>query len=458
MKNLPIAGWTLFFALGPSVTLRAQETKTRVVPFEGTQAFAHVLDTFQLKPVGAVADLAELDPAETLIVVFGDTAILEDIGKATGGLREFRKRGGALLIASDRDDHGRLKPWGLRIDGEPVHEILNTAYKQIGDCPFVMPGGDPLLFKGCRLGLATNRPSYIQGQVRLRGLRFLANFSRQCWVQSGVNVQGAPFGVVGSDAGRLLVLAGHGVFMNGMIAQPNCDNWTFAWNCVRWLSGGPGQANRKRALFVEDGQIKTSFRIPLAMPISLPLPTAHLLNRFLRGLEEADVANRYLRRLIPRQQLFRIILILGTLALVVYCARRLGKSRFRSDTRVPHTALEAAPVSQGEPPMEERHHALLRSGNYWEPARTLARFFFEELASPTAKRGGRFRPPTTFPIVQANSGWWHERSLRRQVNFAWNLAYGPTGHLSARALARLVRTLDFLDQEIREGRLILPIH
>ncbi|MBM4069480.1 MAG: hypothetical protein FJ271_11100 [Planctomycetes bacterium] len=416
--------------------------RTKAVPFEGTQAFCHVLDRFNLAPVPDLASFKQLDPAETVLVVFGDNRILDEIA-----LDDFKQRGGAVLIASDRDDEGRLVAWKLAIDGQPVSEPRSSAYKRISSCPLVrrLDRRHPL-FRGmsAESGLATNSPGFLR--VPRRAMPILAVFSGNCKVPSGDDVGGAPFLVAALAGDRVIVMAGHSVFMNGMIAQPDNDNWTFSWNCVRWLSEGPN-GPRKHAFFLDEGKVRQSFDVPLTMPIPR-FPTVQLLNGLLRGLEDEGFFNRVLQSVVSRRQIWRSAMVMVTVILLVWAWRRLGKARFRQDAGVPRTALEpVGDFAVSPPPMLERQRALVQSGNYWESGQALARFFFEEV--------GRLTGGPAPSVVLAGGGWWRRRAATRQVRDLWTLAYGPTGHLSSRALARLPTRLDQLASEIRDGRMLL---
>src|SRR6266849_5710320 len=120
-------------------SVRSQPNKKMVVPLEGSQAFCNILHGFALKPIKSLEELAEKKPAETLLIVFGDTRILDDLRKHIGSLEKFRSKGGAVLIASDRDDQGRLLEWRLRISGEVVSEKIGSGYKLIPLCPMIQP-------------------------------------------------------------------------------------------------------------------------------------------------------------------------------------------------------------------------------------------------------------------------------------------------------------------------------
>ena len=59
--------------------------------------------------------------------------------------------------------------------------------------------------------------------------------------------------------GRFLVLADHSVFVNLMTLQFDNANLAFTENCINWLKG---DEERTRCLFVEDGEIRTDFKLP----------------------------------------------------------------------------------------------------------------------------------------------------------------------------------------------------
>src|SRR5205085_11426993 len=43
----------------------------------------------------------------------------------------------------------------------------------------------------------------------------------------------------GSESGpreRVILIPGHGMFMNGLMVQTDNDNWEFSQNCIRWLN------------------------------------------------------------------------------------------------------------------------------------------------------------------------------------------------------------------------------
>jgi hypothetical protein len=102
----------------------------------------------------------------------------------------------------------------------------------------------------------------------------------------------------------------------------------------------------------------------------------------------------------------------------------------------------AGPVS------EQRRRELRLQDNFWEPARTLARQWFEAAAGT---------PPAPGPAVPAFSvggpgGWWQRRALARRVRRLWRLAHGgPPRRFSERRLLRLQADLRELDAALADG-------
>jgi hypothetical protein len=430
----------LFLLLSPIAW--SQDAGKTVVPLEGTQAFLQLIlhQEFVLTPLKSLQDLADKKPEETMIIVFGDTAILDDIGS----LEKFRSKGGAVLIASDRNDRGRLWEWELSISGEVVSEKIGRGYKLIPLCPMIK--GKSSLFQGITQGIATNKPSYVQ--YRFSEFKLLAGFPEGCWSDRKLNLEEVGF-LVGRDGA--LVMAGHSVFMNMLLGQLDNDNFKFARNCVRWLAESP-QGKRKYALFVEDGRIVSQFDVGLTVSLPMRFPPTMVLNRVLRGLEDESFFNRLVDRFLRRDQILRTLLLLATLVLLVYGCKRLVGARHRIETAVPLLTPLPSPVPAIELTLPvKRQQALMQGGNLWEPARELARFFFDELAQlPPLPHGSRGNTP---PPFSASGGWLQRRWLNKQVHYLWQLAHGKRGQISKRRFRRLPVILDHLAMAVRSGRL-----
>src|SRR5262249_10362954 len=218
---------------------RAGSPQKATVPPLGSHAFRHICNLFRLQPLPSIKALLRADPNDVVLVVFGDTAALDDVALATGGLPQFVNKGGALLVATDRPDGGRLNGFGVTISGVQVHQDPQKgAYHGKPACPWLTDGLGTRhpLFQGLTRGLATNQPSFIAW--RERTLSRLAGFPPDCFHEIPLGKKVIRLFVptnadyaVGSranDQPRVLILAGHGVFLNSMLAQRDNDNFLFA--------------------------------------------------------------------------------------------------------------------------------------------------------------------------------------------------------------------------------------
>jgi hypothetical protein len=392
---------------------KAQEAEG-FVPFAGTQVFRrHVLhDLCKMVPVSSVAELSK-KPAESLLILFGELEALDQLGITQQWLRSFWGPGGAVLIASDRADNRVLEPFRVRISGLLVHQKAQDAYLQRQECPLVKVSGHPI-FKNVRKGLATNQPSYVLPLDK--SLHILATFPPSCRIEWGEKQNPTRQAyIVASEAkspNRLLVIAGHGVFLNEMMVQPDNDNFACAENCINWLTNG---GKRKRVLMVEEGRIQANFNVPLTVKPVLPIPSSSVVNKILHGLEEENFFNQLLVTLFGRDRILRVVLLFISAGLLVFGISRLVRARYHTERGVPQLIGGAPPAAGQVPVMTRRERAVIRGGNLWEAARALARSCFEK--EPWLGHGAG--PPR---VVVA--GWWRRRRLARQVRSLWELAYG----------------------------------
>ncbi|HZT83144.1 MAG TPA: hypothetical protein VFA26_23145, partial [Gemmataceae bacterium] len=111
------------------------------VPFgQQTHAFRYVLNDLRFQPVKDVGELAR-DPDTAILIVFGDVAVLD---RVPGGLGNFVKNGGALLVATDRAVRSGplVDHFGVRVDGRAVRLMAGDApqaYRGLEECPFAQP-------------------------------------------------------------------------------------------------------------------------------------------------------------------------------------------------------------------------------------------------------------------------------------------------------------------------------
>jgi hypothetical protein len=256
--------------------------------------------------------------------------------------------------------------------------------------------------------------------------------------------------------GRILVLADHSIFINEMMLPTDNNNVEFTEACVDWLRGPNGQ--RDLVLFVENGQPKTKFDIPLRS-VNLPIEEAakalfdrrnHLLvaaEEALADLEDRDVFNRGVFDVLDQIGTMRLVgflLSFGAMALLLWCLVRGFRRRLHPDPAVPLLAYALGKRLPAEPVSEQRHTALLRQDNMWEPATLLARRWFVRLG--VERTGG---PP---PAFTATGGLWRRLMLVRRLRRLWRMACGKQPkRISAPQLWQLQRELDELRAEWERG-------
>lgn len=290
-----------------------------------TDAFRRLLFEFQFKPLKRFDEL-EMNPSESLLIVLGDPRCLSR-STFPQGLRSFVERGGAVLIATDRETVGEAgdildQLAGVTVTGETLicrNPNPKVLYDGSEYCPFVEPladalapnrstnilgvlatvvgvGSRPALFRNPHptepdLRVATNAPSRLRRNARgwwwPSGIYRLAELPNECEIERRMMFRPASqehllFAVGGSvGKGRVLVLADHSVFINRMVLPRDNGNLEFAANCLHWLRGGvstPTEAlraingpqtleqltgQRNKVLFWDDGLIRTDLEVPL---------------------------------------------------------------------------------------------------------------------------------------------------------------------------------------------------
>lgn len=423
---------------------------------KGTHAFRFVLHDLHFEPLHDIPDLSQ-QPSRNILIVLGDTSALDN---APGEeIHKFVEDGGALLVATDhrvsqtrRDRLTWAGQFGIEVVEQPVFGPELVCYQGLKECPLVQPLGDSELFAFLQHPVATNLPGFLRVRGSPNGFR-LTEYARLplgCRAQHGdvwddtrlTFAAGRTWG-----KGRVLVLADHSVFINNMMLQSDTGNVDFTYNCLRWLRSGQAE-RRSRALLIEDGQIVHKFEVPVRIPPpSLPEiedPVA-LADKLIAGLEDEDMHNRVLLDLIGHDQLLKWLAIAGTIALAFIGMLRVGRARHRHEATAPllaPTMQRMAPVRVG---LAERYRALLAEGNLWEPARALARDFFEmALGTPD---------PAKPPAFQANESWLTRRALQKQVLLLWHLAHGPPVRFTPTEFTRIAAQVDEMRAALADGTL-----
>jgi hypothetical protein len=441
-----ILAWLLLLAAS---TTQAQETpkERRKAVLEGTHVFRRILYDHNLTALGSFRELSE-DPKSTILIVLGN---LDRITEVPEGLKSFVENGGAVLLASDRRpsqeaEKTLLEVAGVSISGEHLLGLDRAEYYKEWFCPFIrpLPGRTPALFDSppgrVHNRVATNLPSYlIRQNWSPPGVRNLATLPfcvrDEVAIDGKQEILNRPLFMVGGDLnkGRVLVLADHSVFINEMMLPEDNMNVEFTIAAVRWLRGDGGQ--RKKVLLVEDQGIQTKLDIPLKSARINPEEVVRTLlaNRnelavraeeTLDNLQRQDFFNEMLVKVLerigwPPERLARFLLLLATVAVLLYGIYRLGsRGRFRHATETPLLATAAGRSLPAAPLVDQRVHTLLRLGNLNEPAARLAARWFERQGLPiTASDSAE-------PPVAVAGGWWRRRRLSGRLRRLWRLAHG----------------------------------
>jgi hypothetical protein len=430
---------------------------------EGTNAFRHILHQKKLQPIRdeltfdlVLSGAGQCAPSQTLLIVLGDTSILD--GLLRGRLRTYIAEGGAALIATDRLTGRELeRAFGIGVSGTfvTVPPTSSSAYRGSAECPFVkvLARWHPSLMFQALDRIATNRPSYLvlTDQPRLLPLAGYPEDSEPANVpdmskRPVVRFMPPLFAVGGQlTAGRVLVLADHSVFINDMMLKTDNDNVAFATLCIDWLTES---GKRDRVLFVEEGTVQTSFEVPLKELPPPPLPSLEQIEeaaeQILLEMEEQDALHRILYDNVSGEGVLRSLLLMLSVGLLAYGMVRLLRGRHRIEPHAPLLETSLARLAPETPLVDQRHRALLRDGNLWEPAREFARHCLAAVAAP-ATTGAP-------PALTVHGGWWRRWALRRRVLQLWQLAYdNRPRRISPQEFGRLVGQINRLKQAWAEG-------
>jgi hypothetical protein len=455
---VPRASWVILAAILFAPSLCAQQ-----VPLgQDTHAFRHVLKEAGLKPL---ASFAELEPKRTVVILLGKMERLDSFD-----VRAFLTNGGAVLVATDNPNQSHYvgRDFGVEIRGQlPLAaNDPTTSYRGLPDCPFVQPlpaGEDTAIFRNLR-HVATNQPAYLAYARQPNPLRQLAVLPYSFSIRRGGRLFDMPtaFAIGGRvGSGRVLILSDHSVFLNDMMLPRDNDNFEFAANVVEWLKEpGDGSPRRDRVLYVEEGTIRTDFEVKWKQVLVPPLPPPEDLlelgdqlvsglekEGYFRDLERRNVFNDTVLSEFGLNNILRGAALALTLGMLVYGSFRLMRGRHRFDA-APLFALALARSTPEGMAVEQRHQALLKQRNLWEPARDLARQCLEPALSKVSK------PPAgaMLPPMVAQGNWWRRRSWRRRLERLWKLAYGPRPvAVSAREFTRLLEETEEVKEALHNG-------
>jgi hypothetical protein len=457
----PTAGALAFLVMAAVLPGPARAEQASPSFAQGTHFFRRLLHDLDLRPLRTFDELVN-DPSKNLLIVLGE-ATYQDPNQ----IAAFVRRGGVVLLATDRDCHTVLQPFGVQVLDRRLAVAADTrfAYKGFEECIFVEPQGrnsplfDNLTVDGGLSRVATNRPGCL---VRAQGceLQTLATFPRDCRPmyprtvrrERSPAVQPDPFPfAVGGDwgQGRILVLSDHSVFINAMMWQTDNENFDFAYNCVNWLMG---RGQRTHVLFLEEGHVQRLFEVPLAPPPLPPLPSLkEIVETADKGLGELERNNAFnqaianaVREASPSQDAWeRVVVLMATLALAALALARLSQARQRQEKAQPLAASAPESTASASGLYEQRHQALVREGNFWEAARALARQGFESALDSPAQGDGQASASAALARLGVQGRGWGKWRFRRRFNQLWQLAYGTEPvRISSRQFRRLDREIE----------------
>ncbi len=344
------------------------------------------------------------------------------------------------------------------------------------------------------LQVATNGPSYLitSSWSLPPGIHRLARLPRICQIEEMdpslpgtsknyrfVDANGPLFAVGGTvGEGRVLVLADHSIFINRMILPRDNGNMEFAANCLHWLRGGTASpmeglralndpkaiqqlvGQRDHVLFWDDGTPRTNFHVPLKkMPAPPTLASepaiVAALDKTIARLEENDSFNRALLEHIDemsggRERVLRTAVYLLTLVAFLFLGYRfLWRTRHRPELAVPLLSKTLREHEPKAPLLDQRRHALLRSGNVWEMGHRLAQECFESA-------GISLTSPSPPHVVMRQGSRWQRWRVHRRIARLWRLARGKSPKpLSLAALQQRQREIEELKTALANGTIVL---
>lgn len=449
----------LTLLLGASV--QAQEKKVITLPYDGPDFFSHILFAKGLTPIASFEEAIK-QPEETIIIVWGEVNGRDVQHFFREQEQRFRKSGGHLLVATDYP----LRAADYAVFGGPVSVHPDRAFGGHSLCPWVSydstteegkVASEHPLFHLLKNRIATNRPSTLM-EGELIGLQGLAVLPRGKFFGGGFGVRrsfyiaASPKGTV--PLGRTAVIAGHGMFTNGMMLQPDTDNFAFAINAIEWLREGPNATKRTHALFVVDGQVITRFDRDLTPPMPpIPMPTVEMVNRLLRGLEDEGFFHWMFQNLLGDRYRYVAPFLIGvvTCLTLLYGAKKFMDGRTMNDTAAPRMVGGAMPTQSTETRDSQRQKALYRQQDASSEAMLLARHWLAVefgISSDQCIAGAL--------AIQVSGFFWTRGSLQRQVDLLVQVACAaPPNEMSRSEFASLVRSLTRLSRAHRAGRLTL---
>lgn len=359
--------WIAGMSFSALATAQEPATSQELVPEElwkrGYHGFTSLCRALNLQPLEDASAWRREPPRQSLLVMFGAFDRLP-----VAHLDDYLRRGGALLLASDRGERGVVRLSGIDLIRGPLHVAnADASFHNFLDCPQISRFEEGHPVTDGLLNVAANRPGAITIVPSARSQwHALAHLPRM----RELGVSGLPFVVARETpaGGRAVVVADQTVFANQMLFHE--DNAQLALNALRWLS----QGERTRVLIVDD-QTVIAPPAPEQVEIEVPPPTPEQVREALRnlppevliafantviaGLEDEGIPNEFIAFLMEKisDRNYRRLLLLVPTALLGF----LVVLRLFSDAAADGVAAErgeaAARLAPRERAWAERQHA-----------------------------------------------------------------------------------------------------
>lgn len=426
----------------------------------GFQLFHLLLEQKGLYSVSDFREPMDFRPRQTAVILVGDLSEIPTDLRSR--LNKFLASGGTVLVASDESAFFR----NLFMIRQGPFEVTSDrhAYQGFRDCPVVRDFRSRTTVLDGVASLVANRPGVISRMDnRLGNWSILAQLPD---VSDGSGASRSRMPLIARmqsrvrGGGQLMLIADHSVLINGMLWHG--DNAKLAVNLADWLS----ESNRKEVVFIVDGDpIEALLATPPELPDELPpleempvptlkdlarLPKETLLkfaNRFVAGMEDADVLNEVLAEQPSdlsaprfRQMLYLAAGILASL----YILRLMGRTGQRMPASPPR-AVSSDSGFHGGPELSSGELSVVGC----------------ELAQDAMRRLTGSSDPLDWAIpvkdVEIDGGWFRRFSTRENLKKLKGLASNSSRRpMSSRDLKKLAAQITLILGLKDEGRLRHP--
>lgn len=424
----------------------------------GFHLFQLLLEQKGLRSITEFDEAISDDPARTVMVLAGN---LDWMSHQWAQIHNFVERGGAVLVASDRDVSA---PGLFVLSGGPL--LVNdkdAAYQQFRDCP-VMTEIERHRVSRNVTQIVGNRCGWISqaSSRRLGGWEAIARLSDfEATDERGRERQylGAPIvaelNADNGSRGRLILAADHSLFVNGMLWHGS--NAMLAINTVDRLC----ESGNRRTLYFSINGAASRSGIPMIPPESLPEPPEDMPlpldavenlwsefwerpwgwrfamgNALLTGLEDQNVFNPILANHaadLPIPEYRRQLYFAAAIMAGWWLLRQLMRRGRRFERPVSRNVVSAA---------ETRVQDLVNSNDLLRPLRELAQDLFRTLTNSNDPKDWSVWPETV-----GVSG------LKRLEKIATNVDRRP---VSRREFRRLVKKIENIRYMHESGQLTNP--